>query len=47
MERLQKYREAIRLDPKLAEAHVNIATALQGKGDLDGAIARIPASDSF
>ena len=33
------FKEAIRLDPKDADAHANLGVALRGKGDADGAIA--------
>src|SRR5262249_7509902 len=34
-----EYREAIRLEPDRAPAHIGLSMALQAKGDLDGAIA--------
>src|SRR5262249_27805993 len=37
------YREAIRLDPKLAAAHYNLGVALRDKGELDAAIASFQA----
>jgi Flp pilus assembly protein TadD len=33
------FREAIRLDPRSAPAHLALGNALRRKGDLDGAIA--------
>jgi len=37
-EAITAYRQAIRLDPKLAEAHANLGNALAREGDLDAAV---------